>query len=202
MMRFQPRYSLLMLMLLTAITAWGIKLWRGPHRCVAADPPTQVEEEFLASYTNPFELGQFRHWPDCFCEYTYLQSWGERTVLTVRYFISEPETYVIVGEYKKSVQLLLPLEELHGQPCLDPDPRKRELLHHVCYLADCPESELEHGIGIKFLPWDKRVYCISNWGKIYRLDSFNLYIWLQPVNLERLPDKICERLREEANLIR
>ena len=56
-MNFRPRYSLLTLLILTAIVAGGVKLWRGPHHV--------VEERV----------------PGMQLEYTYTRGWrGEKIV--------------------------------------------------------------------------------------------------------------------------
>jgi hypothetical protein len=47
-MRFRPRYSLLTLLLFTALVAGGVKLWHGPHHVVESDGPN-LEKEY--SYT-------------------------------------------------------------------------------------------------------------------------------------------------------
>jgi hypothetical protein len=39
-MHLKPRYSLLTLLILTALVAGGAKLWRGPHRAVEQKTPT------------------------------------------------------------------------------------------------------------------------------------------------------------------
>lgn len=44
-MRLRFRYSLLTFLLLTAVVAVGIKLWRGPHHVVDRSNP-QMEDEY------------------------------------------------------------------------------------------------------------------------------------------------------------
>jgi len=43
-MRFRPRYSLLTLLIVTALVAGGVKLWYGPHHVVKLVSPEEEDE--------------------------------------------------------------------------------------------------------------------------------------------------------------
>ncbi len=51
-MSLRPRYSLLTLLVLTALSpcAGGVKLWYGPHHVVLHDPPSVEEQEMLTHF--------------------------------------------------------------------------------------------------------------------------------------------------------
>jgi hypothetical protein len=51
-MSLRPRYSLLTLLVLTALVAGGVKLWRGPHRAVEqASPYTEDEYTYTCDWS-------------------------------------------------------------------------------------------------------------------------------------------------------
>ncbi len=54
-MSLRPRYSLLTLLILTALVAGGLQYWRGPHWRTLSDPLTAADQALLAgpSYDNP-----------------------------------------------------------------------------------------------------------------------------------------------------
>jgi hypothetical protein len=60
MLRFRPRYSLLTLLILTALVAGGVKLWRGPHHAVE-QPKADEEHEF--TYTRDLGGNRVIHGP-------------------------------------------------------------------------------------------------------------------------------------------
>ncbi len=51
-MSLRPRYSLLTLLVLTALVAGGVKLWYGPHHVTE---PTKLGEEEEYTYTNDWQ---------------------------------------------------------------------------------------------------------------------------------------------------
>jgi hypothetical protein len=59
-MRFQPRYSLLTLLVLTALIAGGVKLWYGPHHAVERPSPN-LEDEY--TYTRGWTGSKIVHGP-------------------------------------------------------------------------------------------------------------------------------------------
>ncbi len=46
MKHFRPRYSLLTLLLLTALVAGGVKIWRGPHHVIEWNSDNTIEDEY------------------------------------------------------------------------------------------------------------------------------------------------------------
>ncbi len=59
-MKLRPRYSLLTLLLLTALVAGGVKLWHGPHHVVEPDLPNWQQEY---SYTLDWRGNRTKHGP-------------------------------------------------------------------------------------------------------------------------------------------
>ncbi len=59
-MSLRPRYSLLMLLILTALVAGGVKLWYGPHHVVERPKP-EVEVEY--TYTRDWQGNIIIHGP-------------------------------------------------------------------------------------------------------------------------------------------
>ncbi len=49
-MKFRPRYSLLTLLVLTALVAGGMKLWYGPHSFTFSGPASAQEQTLLGVY--------------------------------------------------------------------------------------------------------------------------------------------------------
>jgi hypothetical protein len=89
-MKIRPRYSLLTLLVLTALIAGGVKYWRGPHRTVMNDPPTHAERKILKS---------IEVWEDCF----------EAHGVTFRYELEWRREW----ETERTLSLkLIPLQEL------------------------------------------------------------------------------------------
>jgi len=59
-MRFRPRYSLLTLLVLTALVAGAVKLWYGPHHVVQR---TAEDEEAEYTYTHDWRGGRIIQGP-------------------------------------------------------------------------------------------------------------------------------------------
>ena len=59
-MSLRPRYSLLTLLILTALVAGGVKLWYGPHHVVERPKPHR-EEEY--TYTRDWRGAKVIHGP-------------------------------------------------------------------------------------------------------------------------------------------
>jgi hypothetical protein len=59
-MSLRPRYSLLTLLVLTALVAGGVKLWYGPHHVVERRSPSK---EFEYSYTRDLHGNKIVHGP-------------------------------------------------------------------------------------------------------------------------------------------
>jgi len=80
-MSLRPRYSLLTLLVLTALVAGGVKLWYGPHR-VSSD-----EEKY--TYTNSLNRGKVIH-----------------GVSIIRIFDARDSLYHIqIGYYRQGIEL-------------------------------------------------------------------------------------------------
>ncbi len=85
-MSLRPRYSLLTLLILTALVAGGVKLWHGPHHVI--ERPTPLKED----------------------EYTYTRDWhGKRIIQGPRILRSKTEQgkieYVDVRYYRSGLRM-------------------------------------------------------------------------------------------------
>ena len=80
-MSLRPRYSLLTLLIFTALVAGGVKLWYGPHRVSIGEMPTVFEQAILEKgQALGFTTDEWQY------EYDYIQSWQERQILSVTCF--------------------------------------------------------------------------------------------------------------------
>jgi hypothetical protein len=84
MMSFMPRYSLLTLLVVTALVAGGVKLWYGPHRVI--DRVAMIEVEY--TYTRDWRGNKIKQGPSI-----------------ARWF--EEDTYYLcmIGYYRKGEEL-------------------------------------------------------------------------------------------------
>jgi hypothetical protein len=80
-MNFRPRYSLLTLLLLTAIVAGGLKLWRGPHRVAIGETLNTHEQALVArGVAIGFSKAEWQY------EYDYRRGWQEQQIMSVTSF--------------------------------------------------------------------------------------------------------------------
>jgi hypothetical protein len=108
-MKLKPRYSLLTLLIVTALVAGGLKLWRGPfHAVVSGDTRTAEERKMFTTFPNVFSPSQFKLYGEFRYEYTYLQHWSEREYLQIRMFPSSEKQFPIVRANGRTIYALLP----------------------------------------------------------------------------------------------
>src|SRR5215218_1421758 len=108
-MSLRPRYSLLTLLVLTALVAGGVKLWRGPHHVVVSgDTRTAEEQKMFTKFPNNFTHSPYNLYGEFRYEYSYLQHWHERQYLTNRMFPQDNKRFLIVLENAPGRYVLLP----------------------------------------------------------------------------------------------
>ncbi len=86
-MRFRPRYSLLTLLLLTALVAGGVKLWYGPHHVIDRDQESYVKEY---TFTRDWSGNRIIHGPQTI-RYEKSPQWPVKIV--VFYYRHGVDTY-------------------------------------------------------------------------------------------------------------
>ena len=205
-MTLRPRYSLLTLLILTALVAGGVKLWRGPHWAViSGDTRTAEERKLLSKFPHGFKTSLYNPYGAFRYEYSYLQHWHEREFLTSRQFPLDGKRFPIV-RVNQTVFYLLPdpaLQTLANYP--EADPQDLEFLHHVCYLPQCPERILRAAesdpIASLLPPRDDAtaypMYCISTKGQVYKPTLSNIILSLVRIDMTTLPANVREALKQE-----
>src|SRR5687768_6371264 len=123
-MKIRPRYSLLTLLVLTALVACGVKLWRGPHHAiVSGDTRSAEERKMFTKFPNDFTHSPYNLYGEFRYEYSYLQHWNERQYLTNRMFPQANKRFPIVQVNARGRYDLLPepfSQDLSKYPLADP----------------------------------------------------------------------------------
>jgi hypothetical protein len=93
-MSLRPRYSLLTLLVLTALVAGGVKLWYGPHRVVIKLPLSQADAEFLSQFVGHVEAEESGR--GGFLELESIRDGWESRVLSIKGVLppNEPPLYL------------------------------------------------------------------------------------------------------------
>ena len=209
-MSLRPRYSLLTLLILTAIVAGGVKLWRGPHHVVMSDPPTSEEEALLSQLDSLYVMNRFR--PNLVYAYEYLNEVRRRKYLCVRgAFVGHRKILIEkwIGADAPSYSLSLnPIDEEAGK-ANSPTFNKEE--HLVCWLynPNCNDDlssdvSMYRDLPLKLSDTHKiPCYFLSSHKKIYFFDKVvDAKIPLQPLDLNQIIDpefRACVA-RELANV--
>jgi hypothetical protein len=104
-MSLRPRYSLLTLLVLTALVAGGVKLWYGPHHVVERPSPVK-EDEY--TYTRDWQGNRIIQGPRILRSKT---KQGKNEYVDVRYYRSGERmdwVYRIVNYLEQKPRLIIP----------------------------------------------------------------------------------------------
>ena len=188
-MRFRPRYSLLTLLVLTALVAGGVKLWRGPHHVVIHGPQSKEEnlllEHSLLDYLNTV-------YPPVVYEYEYLNSWNDRDYLFVvgHTMGLEPIPVYRMRFSDKNRVYLIQASNL-DLLAAENDPRTNENI--VCWMynpnSKKPAAAKGQSPAIWRNPAAHGCYFLTNRKKLYRgYDIYNFGVPLDRVELQEIAD--------------
>jgi hypothetical protein len=98
-MSLRPRYSLLTLLVLTALLAGGVKLWRGPHR-VVLDPTSVADRERFFDLLMLVQLNnQNGQKPVDELSYTYRRRFGREQEVECFVYTFKRPVYLVTGHY-------------------------------------------------------------------------------------------------------
>jgi len=189
-MSLRPRYSLLTLLVLTALVAGGVKLWYGPHRVVMSDPPTAEEWDLVAW---PPRQGDWTRYAGehVAYEYDYVNEWTERRYLFFKGY-SLNKRPIPVGKFAKDEKticlyprnVLATPEEL----AIEAELAKHEQV--VCWLSTARNVETGW-YEVFFLTSRKKIYYFN----VAILDVS--YIVLFPVELNDIDDEFRQIVAAE-----
>ena len=183
------RYSLLTLLVLTALIAGGVKLWYGPHRVVISNPPTLEEQEILNSH--PLINGFFRI-PSARLEYGYYSSWNAKQVkyLLARWDLLQTLAFLHAdeGQAIRKLSDYTPSQRYLALKSTSPE--------HILILIDmarvptdppfefyvyAPAKEQTQAL--------KTLFLLSSHRRIYRLIYWNHDYWpAEEIALDSIPD--------------
>lgn len=194
-MRLRPRYSLLTLLILTALVAGGVKYWRGPHRAVMSNPST-VEESLLREWPKTADGRRYAFEPVAY-EYDYLNEWNKRRYLFIKGYSTDKRP-IPVGEFTNVPGLvcLYPRNILANAEELAVEAKLAKQERVVCWLYSASIVAQEDGLR-------KEIYFLTSRKKIYlhvRLPSDSVLLW--PAELSDIADvELRERIVEELDQI-
>lgn len=214
----RPRYSLLTLLVVTALVAGGVKWWRGPHRLTIGGSPTASEQAILKE-GHPFEFPP----AEVRFEYDFLRTLEGREFLSVTcvptsaaYFLvgsSEPIPYDppgIKGLYSDSSYR----EELKKGAITTANPKERV----VCWIragrkptyrevpvTPIPQPSKRPGqvrIRREIISGEEllKSYLVTDVGKLYEIGGAYIAFWGIETTLDQVVDAdVRARIAEELH---
>jgi hypothetical protein len=210
-MKLRPRYSLLTLLVLTALVAGGVKLWHGPHSFALSVPPTAKEQVLLGAYAE-HELLQQQSAAET--EGQYLNTFAGPELLLIQGRPGPNVRWLVkfavwgsarLGDHRRlnSGLYLLPVkleylkESSSGETirfwCSSP-----QLQPPVPDPVSVPESDSLKPIIYTVLP--PRIpggYFVSDRKRVYQSKSGSKYMFLSPIQVTEIPDPKLRVLIEQ-----
>jgi hypothetical protein len=99
-MSLRPRYSLLTLLILTALVAGGVKLWYGPHR-VVLDPASASDQKQFTDLLMLVQLNQSSQQPADELSYIYRRRFGWKQEIECFVYSFKRPIFLVTGRYGK-----------------------------------------------------------------------------------------------------
>jgi hypothetical protein len=216
-MRFRPRYSLLTLLIVTALVAAGVMYFRVPHRALVSNPPTA--EERLHLEQNFIHRGVIDMYDDYELEYEYLNTWrGQRWLSLVSklqqdYFVSDlaediagkPMYWLLPSlmqpRYRENVERNISLERVavivmsgEKEPPRSPDP--------VTVNTNGTTVQLPKFVFSTIGGPREGVYILTERQRIFEITKTYPFVVLEPLDLSKIADEhVRRRIEEELSKI-
>jgi hypothetical protein len=186
-MLLKPQYSLLTLLVLTALVAGGVKLWRGPHRVSFSDPPTPAQELLLKPFRQAgYDVFLIQNELTFRYEVEQLREWNGDRVLSIK-FIPVQELSLAGGERISAIFEQINLKgKLLVTPALlrelDPE-QKKELLTCASERVICLLHRGSYA-------WPNPLYALTEQKNIYELVGVGVFLALagKPETLDQVDD--------------
>ena len=189
-MSLRPRYSLLTLLVVTALVAGGVKLWFGPHRVIFNDPPTPDQELLLKAFRHvKYDDYLIRNKLTFRYEVEQLREWDGDRILSIK-FIPLQELTLSSGAMTQAVFAQLNLRDckLLVSPALllESDAQQQAELR-TCKSAERVVCLLHRGRDSR---GPNSLYALTEQKNIYELAGVGVFLSLagKPVTLAQIED--------------